>query len=319
MGNNNGELTNYYEEYENTEKDPFSGCNEKKIAQCFDAFIVYADEFFSLPPRVFRHILSDLRYLGPLRDSLDDIENNTDTDLSSSWASGIGAWNYLKQASEVELQNVNSWLGKDLGLNFGFYLKQDKHRRINNALAEDIVEKIGGSVEGKSEEEIKKEVWSLINQFPVEPKIYIIPDEMEIELMPKDVGTGVAQVMPVIVTAILNNSCLAIEQPELHLHPRLQAELGDLFAESATLNDNTLLLETHSEHLILRILRRIREKNDGELPEHLPEFGPDDLSVYYIEQSETGTKATRLRVDETGEFIDEWPNGFFEERAEELF
>ncbi|MBK7994109.1 MAG: DUF3696 domain-containing protein [Blastocatellia bacterium] len=78
-------------------------------------------------------------------------------------------------------------------------------------------------------------------------------------------------------------------------------------------------LETHSEHLILRLLRRIRETNDNELPPDAPALTPDKVSVIYVEQTAEGVKLTPLRIDETGEFIDRWPKGFFEERAEELF
>ena len=77
----------------------------------------------------------------------------------------------------------------------------------------------------------------------------------------RDVGIGISQVLPVLVnTYALKESIIAMEQPEIHLHPALQAELGDVFIESALgENKNRFVLETHSEHLILRILRRIRE------------------------------------------------------------
>ena len=81
-----------------------------------------------------------------------------------------------------------------------------------------------------------------------------------------------------------------------------------------------LLIETHSEHLLLRILRRIRETNEGELnPATFPSVRPDQVAVYFVESKEGRTMVTPLRIDETGEFIDRWPRGFFEERAKELF
>jgi predicted ATPase len=108
-----------------------------------------------------------------------------------------------------------------------------------------------------------------------------------------------------------------IEQPELHIHPALQVALGDLFIEQSA--SRQFIIETHSEHLILRILRRIRETTANELPPGAPRFDPTRLSVLYVEPSEDGTKVRRLHVDDTGEFTDRWPAGFFEERAEELF
>lgn len=138
-------------------------------------------------------------------------------------------------------------------------------------------------------------------------------------VLPCEVGAGVSQVVPVIVAALVGKRgrLVVIEQPELHVHPGLQVGLGDLFIESSA--ERQLLIETHSEHIILRLLRRIRETHDGDLPEGAPAFKPDKLSVLYVAQAEEGTTVRRLHVDETGEFVDRWPRGFFEERTEELF
>lgn len=138
-------------------------------------------------------------------------------------------------------------------------------------------------------------------------------------VLPCEVGAGISQVVPVIVAALVGKRgrLVVIEQPELHVHPALQVGLGDLFIESGA--ERQLLIETHSEHIILRLLRRIRETHDGDLPEGAPAFKPDKLSVLYVAQAEEGTTVRRLHVDETGEFVDRWPRGFFEERTEELF
>jgi predicted ATPase len=135
-----------------------------------------------------------------------------------------------------------------------------------------------------------------------------------------DVGFGFSQVLPVIVQCLLSKqNMILIEQPELHLHPRLQAEIGDLFIEAA-LGDskNTLIIETHSEHLILRLLRRIRETAEGNLEEGQISITPDDLAVVYAKPTKDGTKLVHLRVTKDGDFVDPWPDGFFAERATEL-
>ena len=95
-------------------------------------------------------------------------------------------------------------------------------------------------------------------------------------------------------------------------------ELGDLFAEQAA-DGRVFLIETHSEHLMLRLLRRIEETGSNELPEKKPALKPDQVSVVYVEQIDGEVRATRLRIGETGEFIDRWPQGFFDERTDELF
>lgn len=137
----------------------------------------------------------------------------------------------------------------------------------------------------------------------------------------RDVGIGVSQVLPVLVSAFaLRNQLVAIEQPEIHLHPALQAELGDVFLGSALGKaGNTFLVETHSEHLILRILRRIRETTAGDRPEGVPPVRPEDVSVLHVQPGKNGAELTQIPITEDGEFERPWPDGFFAERARELF
>ena len=107
----------------------------------------------------------------------------------------------------------------------------------------------------------------------------------ELQVRTSDIGVGISQILPVVVAALDPNrpEITAIEQPELHVHPRLQVELGDLFAEQAA-GDGVFLIETHSEHLMLRLLRRIEETGSNELPEGKPALKPDQVSVIYVEQ-----------------------------------
>jgi hypothetical protein len=137
----------------------------------------------------------------------------------------------------------------------------------------------------------------------------------------RDVGIGVSQVLPVLVSAYgLGNQLVAIEQPEIHLHPALQAELGDVFIGSALGEQkNTFLLETHSEHLILRVLRRIRETFEDELEDGMVPITPNDVAVLYVERASDGAKLTHIPITEDGEFERPWPEGFFPERSRELF
>lgn len=134
-----------------------------------------------------------------------------------------------------------------------------------------------------------------------------------VNVTPADVGFGISQVLPIVVELLTRrDSVIAIEQPETHLHPRLQARLADLFIDTTQAGGqgNQLLVETHSEHLILRVQRRIREGS----------LDPRDVSVVYVDQGPDGdTTVKPLRLDEQGDFLDEWPHGFFDERLDELF
>ena len=125
-----------------------------------------------------------------------------------------------------------------------------------------------------------------------------------------DVGFGVSQLLPFIVQSLVaEKQIISIEQPEVHVHPKLQADLGDLLAAAVKKeNPNQFLVETHSEHLILRLQRLIRNKL----------LEPEDVSVIYVSRRPEGAKALRLHLDEDGDFIDDWPDGFFTERLREL-
>lgn len=134
-----------------------------------------------------------------------------------------------------------------------------------------------------------------------------------VQVTPADVGYGVSQMLPIIVKLLAEtDSVVCIEQPETHLHPRLQARLADLFIASSSGEgqSNQIIVETHSEHLMLRVQRRIRE---GAL-------SPENVAVLYVDQDPTGrAEVLRIRLSEEGEFLDEWPAGFFEERLDEIF
>ncbi len=137
----------------------------------------------------------------------------------------------------------------------------------------------------------------------------------------RDVGIGVSQVIPILVSCYgLSDAFIAIEQPEIHLHPKLQAELGDVFIASALGEQkNNFILETHSEHLLLRIMRRMRETYNNELPEGCLPVRPEDVSVLFVDTDSKGSIVREMPLNKRGELVKAWPGGFFEEGLEEVF
>jgi len=135
-----------------------------------------------------------------------------------------------------------------------------------------------------------------------------------------ELGSGAMVILPVLGSLIaFSGDTVAIEEPELHLHPSLQGKVADEIIKSAK-KGNTLLVETHSEHIILRMLRRIRETTEGKLKDKNLALSPDDLCVLYIDYIDgKGTRITELDVTNDGDFRNKWPDGFFDERDEDLF
>jgi hypothetical protein len=123
-----------------------------------------------------------------------------------------------------------------------------------------------------------------------------------------DVGFGISQILPVLVAGynLGPGGLFMVEQPEIHLHPRAQSELGDFLFDLYQSRVQTII-ETHSEHLIMRIQRHVASGK----------IRPEHVAVNYIFATEGKKVAVRLRLNEDGIFTDPWPQGFFEERLGE--
>lgn len=139
------------------------------------------------------------------------------------------------------------------------------------------------------------------------------------KLQVEDVGSGIGYVLPVLC-AVFEPSHVTtfIQQPELHLHPALQAALGDVFIEAVKAGKQ-LVIESHSEHLLLRVLKRIRQTHLKATIAPELQTTAEQVCVLYFDPAPDGTTAVkRLRITEDGEFMDRWPRGFFAERDQEL-
>lgn len=138
---------------------------------------------------------------------------------------------------------------------------------------------------------------------------------------PQDMGLGISQILPIILASIIHREHkIYIEQPELHLHPAMQCEIADDFIKSINERDNEFIIESHSEHILLRIMRRMRETANGDhAPGDALALTPDDVCLLYVDHNGKHTYVNELELDEDGTLLDPWPNGFFEEGYKERF
>jgi len=296
---------------------------------------------FEAAAKTIENFLGALHYLGPLRaypprhitlDSLGD----------QSASEGLEAWKDVLTQSEIR-KKVNAWLSSDFlqsKYELGVNANVPAHL-VSEALEKGIAEFLAEfeadmqNTEDSGEEEsspfadvsqsdvLRKMHKSIVDRCGQDrsPELTLRDRNTGTLVSHRDIGIGVSQLLPVLVKAYASkNSVIAIEQPEIHLHPALQAELADVFIESAVGEQkNTYILETHSEHLILRLLRRIRETAEGDLPKGKTRITPADVAILYVKPDKDGSRIVELPVNSEGDFDRPWPDGFFPERAKEIF
>ena len=126
-----------------------------------------------------------------------------------------------------------------------------------------------------------------------------------------DVGYGVSQSLPILVEAMDAEQCtFLLQQPEVHLHPRGQADLASLFVESCRKRKNRFLIETHSDYILDRIRISVRK---GVLK-------PDDVSILYFEPRGNAVTIHNMTLDGAGN-LEGAPGGyrdFFLKEADRL-
>jgi predicted ATPase len=143
----------------------------------------------------------------------------------------------------------------------------------------------------------RKEYEVLVKSHPKAPEVKIT-----------DVGFGISQVLPALVQAFYcpPHSTVWMEQPEIHLHPQVQAELADVFISATQARENgkprdvQLIVESHSEHFLNRLQRRVAEGV----------VRPEDVAVYFCRRASSATELEPLRLNMFGE-IENWPENFF--------
>ncbi len=134
------------------------------------------------------------------------------------------------------------------------------------------------------------------------------PDSAKVTLA--DMGYGISQFLPILVLCYYAPECstLILEQPGTHLHPKAQADIADLLIEVINERKLQVLVESHSEHLLNRLQRRIAEEK----------INSDQTALYFCRNDEGVSNIERLKMDEFGN-ISNWPENFFGNEMGELF
>ncbi len=223
--------------------------------------------------------LSNIQYIRPIRpEPQRDFVLNT-SEVKRWERRGLQAYlNLLQEGSQLSNTPLERWLKK---LNLGVSIKAYPNK-----------EQPEGSVISR---------------------LKIQEEDSDYEINLSDVGFGASQIIPILIESILanENSLIIIEQPELHLHPEAQATLADLFIECAT-QGTQFLIETHSEHLMLRFRRRIAETTyDSLKPDHedfpanedFP-FQKENFGLIYIERKDGQSRVEYVNLDHRGQMVD---------------
>jgi predicted ATPase len=158
----------------------------------------------------------------------------------------------------------------------------------------------------------------LIDSFRVEPiskeggniyRVRVRRNPNSVEVLITDVGFGVSQILPAIVLSYYapKGAIIILEQPEIHLHPAVQAGLADVMIDAMKTRNIQIIFESHSEHLLKRLQRRIAEQK----------ISPDAMALYFCESENGGSKLTPLEVDLFGS-IKNWPKDFFGDQFGEI-
>ena len=228
----------------------------------------------------FERILSTLSYLGPLR---------VDPERTYNWLGGAPpdvGW-----AGEQTIQAILA--GGDRRLNLRH---RERLRSLTAMIAYQLQElgliesfRVVAIAEGRPEHEVRVKVSGGTD-----------------EVLLTDVGFGISQVLPVLVQSfyVAPNSTILMEQPELHLHPRVQMQLADFFINAAGARQQTtpgksierrtqFLIESHSEHFLRRLQRRIAENR----------IGPDQIALYFCEMKAGRSTLRELDVDLFGNIL----------------
>jgi len=140
-------------------------------------------------------------------------------------------------------------------------------------------------------------------EFPPPIEIFIDLGKHNIKI--SNVGYGVSQILPLIIQILFHGekTLYAIQQPEIHLHPRGQAAFGELIYDTQKSDNKTFIIETHSDYIVDRF--RLCVNKDKEETS-------DEFQVLFFERTKDGNKVTPIKIQSNGKYTDDQPKSFQE-------
>ncbi|MBI4667586.1 MAG: DUF3696 domain-containing protein [Elusimicrobia bacterium] len=234
----------------------------------------------------FERLFNGIKYLGPLREYPKRQYPWSGTEPADMGQRGERVVEALLAAREgnVSLKRGKGKERKTLEQMVAFWLKE---LNLVHAFQVEPIAKEGGNIY-----RVK------VQRHPSSPSVLIT-----------DVGFGVSQILPAIVLCYYapEGSVIILEQPEIHLHPAVQAGLADVFIDAVKIRNIQIVFESHSEHLLRRLQRRIAEEK----------ISPKETALYFCESDNGSSKLTELDLDLFGA-IGNWPKDFFGDQFGEM-
>ncbi|GHT24769.1 hypothetical protein FACS189430_10290 [Bacteroidia bacterium] len=223
-------------------------------------------------------IFNNISYLGPLRAEPRDLYA---ANTKNKFIGNKGE--FAAQLLEEEAENIVNF--------YSIETQELQQKTLSEAVKYWICDVFNLAKDIKTEKYKDGYIVRVVNLYDVESTI-------------RQVGFGISQVLPIIVEGLRmnKNGILILEQPEIHLHPKVQSMLFD-FIYSMSLTGKKFVVETHSDHFITRMRRRVAESNDNLV---------EKINMVFVEQTETEHLFHKLNLDDMGTF-DYFPTDFVEQ------
>ncbi len=139
--------------------------------------------------------------------------------------------------------------------------------------------------------------------------VFSNPQNTKHKISQRHVGLGYPIILPFIVQCLIaSEKIIIIEEPEIHLHPKLEADLAELIIESSIKRNNQFIIETHSEDFLLRLLKNVR----------LKKITPQEISINYISKPNNNSIVNKIKVNKHGQYQTPWKDNLFSERRKEF-